>query len=99
MEIKQCKEFFYRVSNNNEEVFNNFNTSKENILRNNETLPIYYGEWLKIKENDYIVHCVKPVETLEVIAKKYEVSCANIVEYNQLKTNKLYIGQILKIYK
>ena len=99
MEIKQCKECYYRVTKQDEEIYKTFNTCKENVLRNNETLPFYAGEWIKIKENDYIVHCVKPVETLDKIAKQYEISCEQIIKFNNLTSERLYIGQILKINK
>ncbi|MBQ8615280.1 MAG: LysM peptidoglycan-binding domain-containing protein [Clostridia bacterium] len=99
MEIEICEEFFYRVKNKNLDIFKTFNTSTENILRNNENIKLYDGEWIKIKVNDYVVHHVKPTESLTQIAKIYCIDEEKIIKDNELKNNKLFIGQRLKIYK
>ena len=56
MEI--CKKFYYRVldGDNLREICQKFNTSKENILRNNKEIPLYAGEWVEITVNDFIEH-------------------------------------------
>lgn len=99
MKIKMCEKFFYRIENENFDVYNEFNTSKENILRNNEKLKFYNGEWIVVEVNDYITHYVKPAETLDWISNKYCVSKDKIIEDNNLKDRKLFIGQLIKIYK
>ena len=48
--------------------------------------------------NDYCTHIVKPTETIEDISKLYNVDIDDIVKWNGLLTNKLFIGQNLKIY-
>ncbi len=45
-----------------------------------------------------VVHSVKPMEDLQQIASYYKVSTDSIVSNNNLKTTKLYIGQLLVIY-
>lgn len=97
MKVKLCDEFFYRASDNGESVFETFNTSKENLTRNNENIKLYSGEWVKIKQNDFKIHYVKPMQTLPQIAKEYGVSVDKIKEDNILKHDKLFIGQKLKI--
>lgn len=42
-------------------------------------------------------HVVKPLETLEKIASKYNISKVDIMTTNNLKTDKLFVGQILWI--
>ena len=96
MKIEICEEFFYRVSG--VDILKTFNTCKENIFRNNSYLNIYNGEWVKIKINNFKKHSVKPMETLEKIAKQYGLSEDQILEDNKLKSRKLFIGQILRIY-
>lgn len=101
MEITRPKKFYYRVQHgdNLNVLINKFNTSKENILRNNNNIDFYEGEWVIIKENAYILHCVKPMQTIEIIADIYNVSKEKIIADNNLFSNKLFIGQQLKIYK
>ena len=100
MEIKQCKQFYYRVQSgdNFANICSRFNTSKENIIRNNNDLDLYVGEWIVIKTNEFKIHYVKPMETLEDIAKKYETIKEKISQDNNLKSERLFIGQLLKIY-
>jgi len=94
------KYFVYRVQENDtiNSICKTFNTTKENILRNNNIIPLYVGECLEITVNDYKTHIVKPTETLEFIADLYSVNVEKIMESNKLNNSKLYIGQILKIY-
>ena len=98
MKIELCDDFFYRVTDLNLDIFKEFNTSKENILRNNQNIKFYSGEMLKIKVNDYKTHFVKPAETLKQIADVYNVDFSKLKQDNNLENEKLYIGQRLKIY-
>lgn len=101
MQIKQVKQFYYRVNINEtlQDVCKKFNTSKSNILRNNPELNLYAGEWIIIRENDFKIHHVKPIETLEIISNIYNIEVEKIIKDNNLQTTKLYIGQQIKIYK
>ena len=99
MKLELCDEFFYRVNDENLDIHKLFNTCKENILRNNEKFKLYSGEWIKIKVNNFITHRVKPTETLGVVADIYGVDINKIKQNNNLKSDKLFIGQSLKIFK
>lgn len=99
MKVKMCTNFSYRITNKDMDIINLLNTSKNNILRNNYDIDFYNGEWIKVKVNDYLTHIVKPTETLNNIAKKFNLSIEKIKLDNMLDGDKLYIGQILKIYK
>lgn len=96
MKIEMCDQFYYRVQD--EDIYNIFNTSKENILRNNKNIKFYHGEWIKIKLNNFQTHIVKPMETIKLIAKQYNIDEQELQSWNNLKTEKLFIGQILKIH-
>ncbi len=101
MKIVLAKEFLYRVKENDNilDLCMKFNTSKSNIIRNNNKIDLYTGEWIKIKVNDYLSHFVKPMETVSKIAKQYNLSIEKLKADNNLKENRLYIGQLIKIYK
>ena len=99
MEIELCESFYYRVPSEKLDIYSTFNSSKSNVCRNNEDLDFYAGEWIKIQQNDYASHIVKPAENLSSIAEIYNVTVEKLREDNNLKSNKLFIGQILKIYK
>lgn len=98
MKIEMCDEFYYRINDENLNIDKVFNTCKENVLRNNENIKLYSGEWVKIKVNDFQTHYVKPAETLYEIAKKYNVEVETLKENNNLLTDKLFIGQCIRIY-
>ncbi len=93
-----CDEFFYRVEDNVQDLFQHLNTSKENVLRNNEKIDLYCGEWIKVKKNNYISYHVKPTDTLSKIASQFNQNKEKIASDNSLNSEKLFIGQILKIY-
>ena len=99
MKVKVCDEFYFIITNNEQNIYELLNTSNENILRNNNEIKIYEGEWIKVKVNKFITHHVKPMQTIEDVAKIYNLTTEKIVQDNQLSTNKLFIGQRIKIYK
>ena len=98
MQIHISDDFFYRIKEVDKDIFEMFNTNKENVKRNNEKIKIYNDEWVKIKINDYAIHHVKPAETLEQIATKYSLSVEEIKKDNNLTNSKLFIGQRIKIF-
>lgn len=55
------------------------------------------GDYLLLKKSQNFIHIVKPKETIEELAEKYKTSIKEIVEINDLKTNKLFIGQQIKL--
>ena len=97
--MEMSKSFYYRFldGDNLRGICQKFNTSKQNILRNNASIPLYAGEWVEITVNDYIEHFVKPTETLNVIAQNYCTTKEKLIADNNLQTEKLFIGQKLKI--
>lgn len=99
MKIEMCDEFYYRIKEKSESVEFKFNSSKENVLRNNNKIEVYPGEMVYVKRNKFIIHHVKPMETLSSIAKIYNLTEEKISLDNDLKTDKLFIGQLLKILK
>ena len=54
---------------------------------------------VKSEENlsEYITYTVKPGDNLYSIANKYNISLAELRNFNDLKTNLLSIGQVLKV--
>ena len=99
MKIKPCQEYYYRVSDKNFNIFEELNTSLENIFRNNSKLEIYEGEWIKVRTNNFVIHHVKPMETIKDIAKNYNINAEKILKDNNLENEKLFIGQKLKVFK
>lgn len=99
MKLELCNEFFYRIDNESMDLMSVFNTSKDNVYRNNSKIKIFRGELVKIKVNDFVLHIVKPTETLSDIAKKYGVNLSDVLKDNHLTNEKLFIGQTIRIYK
>ncbi len=100
MDIKLAKNFYYRLNETDAKtLFSKFNTDKHNITRNNSRAIFHKGEWIHIKINDYITHIVKPAENLEKIAQKYNIPVEKLKTDNNLNSDSLFIGKILKIYK
>jgi len=60
--------------------------------RKEKPLPKFY------KLNNYIVYRVRPGDFLGRIARKFHTNVRNIKRWNHLRSNKLRIGQKLKIY-
>ena len=61
--------------------------------RKEKPLPKFY------KINDYIIYRVRPGDYLGKIARKYKTSVSKIKRWNGLRTNRLRVGQKLKIYR
>ena len=97
--IEIMKKFIYRIQKGDTlvNICERFNTTKENITRNNNEIPLYIGEFVEIIVNNYKTHIVKPTETLESISNKYNLTIDEIMGFNNLTTQKLFIGQFLKI--
>ena len=98
-------EFWYRIHDekNIDELSNILGVRQNEILRNNDDLPLYAGEMVKIKmqcdAEDVVDYIVKPMDTLDAVSLKFGVDKENIITENNLKTEKLFIGQKLKIKK
>ena len=99
MKIKMCDEFFYCVRTLEEDKIKSLNADFGNVFRNNNKLKLYKGEWVKIKVKDYVIHHVRPTETLINVAKKYNSNKEKLIKDNHLTCEKLFIGQELRIYR
>jgi LysM repeat protein len=53
------------------------------------------GDLVLLSKPKSIRYVVKPLETIEDISKQYDISISEIIEFNNLKSTKLFIGQIL----
>lgn len=98
MDLELCDEFYYRITDENVDIYKLFNTSPENVLRNNPQIKFYVGEWVKIKKNNYFIHNVKPMQTIGQIAKIYNIDEEELKKQNNLSADKLFIGQQIKIF-
>ena len=73
-----------------------FSTTAQNIKRNNKEIDIYAGEWIEI-ETGWLIHIVKPADSLKSVADKYSIEPSAIRRLNALDDDRIYIGQHLKI--
>jgi len=76
-------------------VANKFNTSPDKIVLKSVN-EHFEGEFVEILTSNQYSHIVKPLEDINFIAKKYNVSIEHIVKINNLKSKRLFIGQILR---
>lgn len=102
MEIINCNkaEFvWYQVQKNDNlnSILNTFSTTSNRVIRNNPNVDFYEGEMIKILQPTSTIHIVKPMETLDIIAKKYNTNIEDLVRCNNLTTKRLFIGQTLLI--
>ena len=85
----------YGYINNNDDINNvlsNYTRYAESVVK---AIADYYGVNYNQKfENEYIV---KKGDSLWSIATKYEITVNELKEYNNLKTNLITVGQVLKI--
>lgn len=102
MEIEICGlGGFYRVESGDSllSVSRLFDVDVNNIVRNNPSIDLYEGEILKILTLNGTTHIVRPGETLEQICNKYDACEEDIIELNNLKNKRLFIGQKIQIKK
>ena len=101
MEIKMSRQFYYKILPNEtlKELCKKFNSNADNIMRNNVNLNLYPGEWVKVDVNNFLTYIAKPMETLDDVAKRFNVGKEKLMKDNKLETDKLFIGQNIKIYK
>jgi len=91
-------------------IVRNYNPYFVKKISNDETMLDIYAQGYDLigageYNNDYVIlnktsgikYCVKPLESLEDISHKFGVSKDNIIQTNSLKSEKLFIGQILII--
>lgn len=98
MEIIDCSTgecVLYQVQNGEtiNEISNRFANCK--IIRNNPNIDLYDGEIIKVVRQSHKSHIVKPMETLDSIAKQYNLTQEHIMNINNLNSKRLFIGQTL----
>ena len=87
-----------------------YNTTIDELMKTNNltTTLLSIGQILKIPVTpsipleptpEYIEYIVQPGDNLYAIAKKYDTTTTEIMQFNNLKSNLLSIGQVLKIPK
>ena len=87
----------YGYINNNDDinnVINNYERYAESVVK---AISDYYGvDYNKTLDNEYIV---KKGDSLWSISNKYGITVNDLKQYNNLKTNLISVGQVLKIPK
>lgn len=58
---------------------------------------IYAGKCIYIASTNALKYVVKPLDTLTKICEKFHVEKESIISINNLKTERLFVGQKLKI--
>ena len=104
MEIVKCNngDFeFYRVGkdDNLTTIMAKFEVGANSIIRNNPAVDFYEGEVVKILIQCNTIHTVKPLETLDGIASTYNTTSDNLVNFNDLQSKRVFIGQKLIVAK
>ena len=67
------------------------------VTRNDYKTDLYEGEVVKVLTDGKKLHIVKPMESLQIISQKYNISVNDLVKFNNLKSNRLFVGQTLII--
>ena len=75
------------------------NAVAENFNSSSQTVAVNKMEQKQTRQNSFVMHAVRPKETVYSIARKYNVSPDEVATWNQLQDYDLKIGQSLKIYK
>ena len=102
MEIINCNTFnkvLVQVKRGDsvQSIANEYNVTTNNIIRNNPNIELYEGEVVKIVRNTKKTHIVKPMQTLDLIAKECGTTVEKLISINNLKSTRLFVGQILNL--
>lgn len=102
MKINECyngEYFWLQVTKNDTlpSIMQQYSVGLNSIVRNNPQIDLYEGEIIKVVKNTRTIHIVKPMETLDTIAQKYDIKVANLIENNNLTSKRLFVGQTLII--
>lgn len=86
-----------RVTQNIEDIAQDFNTTKEEILRLNnlEMKDVKVGMKLIVEEKLPIKYCVRPFDTVAKISKDFGVSQDRILKFNGIE--EVFLGEIIYI--
>ena len=102
MEIYKCNEnkFIYhqvQADENINDIITLYNVTDSAVTRNDYKTDLYEGEVVKVLTDSKQLHIVKPMENLQIISQKYNISVNDLVKSNNLKSNRLFVGQTLII--
>ena len=100
MEIIDCSMsdcVLYQVQNGvtENDILHQFADCK--IIRNNPSIDLYEGEIIKVIRQTRKTHIVKPMETLDIIAKQHNITTQRLLELNNLNSKRLFVGQSIII--
>ena len=102
MKLTNCNTadyFFVQIKNNQtlQDILTIYNTTLNNVIRNNPNIELYEGEIIKILNKTFQTHIVKPMETITSICEKYNIDVDYLIKINNLTSKRLFIGQNLKV--
>ncbi len=89
--------YFVKAGENMSSIADKFKTTIETIAQDNQLKEVSEGDILWIRKKNTCIYVVKPLDTLSKVAKNYNVSKEHIRELNDLKNDKLFVGQKLII--
>lgn len=90
--------YFVKSGDTLNSIANKFCVKIEELALDNDLLLtdcVSEGDILWVRKRNLALHIVKPLETLEIIAKKYDVSVSHIQKLNDIQN--IFIGQKLII--
>ena len=102
-EIEEVKDketdiiYFVKAGESMSSIADKFKTTIETIIRDNDIKEVSEGDILWIRKKNTCIYVVKPLDTLSKVAKSCSVSESHIRKLNDLKTDKLFVGQKLII--
>ncbi|MBO5909969.1 MAG: LysM peptidoglycan-binding domain-containing protein [Clostridia bacterium] len=102
MEIIDCSKYeyvWYRIMSEDTllSIADKLGVEVNAIIRNNNNIDLYEGEIVKIERKNDKMHIVKPMETLESISKKYNITKNRLIEINNLSSTRLFVGQMIAV--
>lgn len=88
------KEFLFEVSTSNEQQLKQLLKEKFVVASTLNGRDNYeQGDKLIFKNSNHKSYVVKPLETLNLIAAKFDVTVDHLISVNNLKTSRVFIGQ------
>lgn len=90
------KEFLFEVKTDNKQALNHLLKEKYVVASTiNNNVEFEEGDKIIFKNSNHKSYVVKPLDTLQNIAKKFGVTEERLMEVNSLKSSRVFIGQKL----
>lgn len=90
------KEFLFEVKTDNKQALNHLLKEKYVVASTiNNNVEFEEGDKIIFKNSNHKSYVVKPLDTLQNIAKKFGVTKERLMEVNSLKSSRVFIGQKL----